>query len=144
MKNLLVALDFSPVTPVLLEQTRQIAKLFDSQVWLLHVAQPDPDFIGYETGSQTQRNHVADHLREDHQKLHQFGETLRSEGIDTTALLIQGATVEKILQEAKKLEITLIIIGYRHHNPLQKIFKENIQESILQQSNCPVLVVPQA
>jgi nucleotide-binding universal stress UspA family protein len=142
MQTLLVTIDFSEITALLLKQAEQIALKFHSKVYLLHIAEPEPDFIGYQTGPQTRRDHVAEHLREEHQKLQKLAEQLRSKEIDTTALLVQGATVEKILQEAKKLKITLILMGSHHYNPLKKLFHSSISQAVLEKAVCPVFVIP--
>ena len=58
------------------------------------------------------REQVAHEYREQqHQVLHSHGEALRADGIETTALLIQGQTAQCILNEAERLGADLIVMG---------------------------------
>ena len=109
--NILVAIDFSPVTGVVLEALEQIAANFSAHVWLIHVAAPDPAFVGYEAGPHSVRNQVADEHRERHQELQGLAERLRGAGVETTALLLQGPTVKLIIEEAGRLSASVIVLG---------------------------------
>ena len=77
----------------------------------MHVAKPNSDFVGYEAGPDVVREQVAHEYREQHQVLHSHGEALRADGIETTALLIQGQTAQCILNEAERLGADLIVMG---------------------------------
>src|SRR4051812_20598922 len=88
--RILVALDLSDATESILAVARRAAKASNGSIILLHVADPDPDFVGYEVGPQVVRDQVAHGFRDQHRALHTLAEELRREGIETTALLIQG------------------------------------------------------
>ena len=53
MKTILVPIDFSDATAPVLAQARLFARAFGSQLVLLKVAEPEPDFVGFEPGPQT-------------------------------------------------------------------------------------------
>jgi nucleotide-binding universal stress UspA family protein len=142
MLKILVAVDFSEITSSIMTQTRIFAQQRSSKVWLIHVAPPDPDFIGYETGPQTVRDHVAQRFREEHRLIQNLATQLRDEGIDAVGLLLQGATVETILEQAQKLEIDLMIMGCHGRKGLLKVFMGSVSEGVLRQSSCPVLLIP--
>jgi nucleotide-binding universal stress UspA family protein len=61
--NLLAAVDFSPVSERVLEVARELAWDEGARVLLLHVAEPDPAFVGYEAGPQVVRDQVAEEFR---------------------------------------------------------------------------------
>ncbi len=67
--KLLVAIDFSEITKRILEKVEQIAIKANAKVWLIHVAQPDPDFIGYNVGPDSERKFMADKFRDQHIKI---------------------------------------------------------------------------
>ena len=46
MKNILVGIDFHDYSETLINKALKLSKPFNSKIWLLHVAAPDPDFIG--------------------------------------------------------------------------------------------------
>jgi nucleotide-binding universal stress UspA family protein len=142
MKTVLVPVDFSPVTPAAIEQAARLAQAFSSAVWLLHVAAPDPDFVGYEPGPSTVREQVAHEMRDTHRRLQEHASQLRERGIDATALQVQGATVETILHEAERLTADVIVLGSHGHGALHRALLGSVSEGVLHQATCPVLILP--
>ena len=65
MKNILVCIDFHEQTKNLINKAAEIAKAFNAKLWLVHVAAPDPDFVGYDVGPQYIRDARADELKEE-------------------------------------------------------------------------------
>ena len=82
MKNLLVTVTFEEKeTSVLLEKAMSIAEKFGSKIWLVHIAAPDPDFVGYEVGPQYIRDHRADELKKEHKLVKRYADELREKKI---------------------------------------------------------------
>lgn len=142
MKTILTALDFSDITPRLLEIAGSLARSYQSTLYLIHVEPPDPDFVGYESGPQHVRNLVAAEAIRHFKEENQIRDRLRNEGIDAHSLVIQGPVVEKILDEADKLAADLIVIGSHGHGALYHMLLGSAGEGILARAACPVLVVP--
>ncbi len=142
MNQILVAIDFSDSTPLVIDQAMILAQATSAKIWLIHVAAPDPDFVGYQTGPQTERDFMAHKYRDEHHELHEWADKLREKGIDVTALLIQGATIETILEKAKSLTVDMIIVGSHGKSGFYKLLVGSVSEGILSYAKCPVLVVP--
>lgn len=142
MKTILVPVDFSPVTARVVEQAAALAQSFSGALWLLHVAAPDPDFVGYETGPDEVRQQVAHEMRDTHRQLQEEAARLRGRGIDTTALQVQGPTVETILREAERLRADLIVLGSHGHGALHRALLGTVSEGVLHRSARPVLILP--
>jgi nucleotide-binding universal stress UspA family protein len=142
MKTVLALLDFSDVTDAVVKAAGELAGTFKAAVYLLHVAAPDPDFVGYEAGPQTVRDSAAKHFREEHRHLHELEERLKKEGMDAHVLLVQGATVEKVLQEAVRLKADVVVMGSHGHGALRNVLVGSVTEGVLRRARCPVLVVP--
>ena len=140
--NLLVAVDCSDSTQKVVNKAQEIAKALSGKLWVIHVAQPEPDFVGYNTGPQTERDYVAKVLHSEHSQIQEIAKNLRNQGIEATALLIQGSTVETIIKEAKKLQVEMIIIGSHNHNPISELFIGSVNKGVISQSKCPILIVP--
>ena len=140
--KILVAVDCSESTQKVVTQAEQMAKGLSAKLWLIHVAQPEPDFVGYDTGPQSVRDYVAERFHAEHSQIQEIAEQLRNEAIETTALLIQGSTVETIIKEAKKLEIDMIIMGSHGRNPISELFLGSVSKGVISQSNYPILIVP--
>jgi nucleotide-binding universal stress UspA family protein len=119
--KLLVAVDFSDASTEVLDRARSLALGMKARVWLLHVAEPDPDFVGYDVGPQTVRDSVAKNFHEEHRALQAHAKAFRSVGIDAVALLVQGSTVQTLLGQAAKLEVDLIAIGSHGKGAMKRL-----------------------
>src|SRR5260221_539176 len=113
MNNILIAVDFDKKTKKLLEYAMQIADKFKSKIWIIHVAAPDPDFVGNRVtgGVNYMEKQLANDLRKEHKTVQRYAKQLSDKGYKSVGLLVQGATVQTVLDEAKKLKVDLIITG---------------------------------
>lgn len=142
MRTIVAAIDFSPVSDAVVEQASALARAFGGALWLLHVAAPDPDFVGYEPGPQTVRASVARELHEDHRRLQERSAALREHGLDCTALLVQGSTPETIVREAERLGADLVVLGSHGHGILRRALLGSVCEHVLHHVHRPLLIVP--
>lgn len=141
MRQILAAVDFSPFMDAVVTHAAALAVAFDARLALLHVAAPDPDFVGYEAGPDTVREDRARELRDEHRRLQEAAEELRERGIESQALLVEGATAEKILDQAHRLSADCIVIGSRGHGALRRALLGSVSEAVLHGSEVPVLIV---
>ncbi|GHB97956.1 universal stress protein [Cerasicoccus arenae] len=144
MKVILCAVDFSDEGKGVVEAAAAEARLRDAQLWLVHVAAPDPTFVGYEAGPDNERIFRAGTLRAEHQTLQERAEELKLQGVDATAILVQGPTCEMLIKEACDLEADLIVIGSHRHGLWHRALWGSTEDSVIEQAPCPVLVVPVA
>lgn len=140
--NILAAVDFSAVTDDVLAALGRIGAATPAKVFLVHVAPPEPDFVGYGTGPDVVRGQVAVELRTQHQHLQRLAGELRAGGVETTALLLQGATVDTLIAEAGKLEADLIVLGSHGHGAVYDFLVGSVAEGVVRRSKVPVLLVP--
>lgn len=139
--SLLVAIDFSNVTDDQLEIVGRLARP-NREIYLLHVAEPDPSFIGLEAGPDEVRHQVAVEFRHEHENLHALADRLRAQGHEVNALLVQGPTVQTILKQAEKLEAEVIIVGSHGRGKLFDLVVGSVSAGIIRKAKVPVLVVP--
>jgi nucleotide-binding universal stress UspA family protein len=142
MKRILVALDFSEVTEKLLAQACSLASAFEAELRFLHVAAPNPAFVGYEAGPQAVREQRAELLRREHRLLQDLAERARRRGIDAKAVLVQGPTVQTILEQAEKSEAELIVLGSHGHGMLYTALLGSVSEGVVRDARSPILLVP--
>ena len=45
--ELLVAVDLSDLTEIVIEEAKKIAKPLNAKIWLIHIAEHDPHFVGW-------------------------------------------------------------------------------------------------
>ena len=139
--SLLVALDFSAVAEDQLEIVGRLAKP-NREVYLLHVAEPDPSFVGYEAGPDEVRHDVAVEFKREHEQLHAMADRLREQGHQVNALMIQGPTVKTILEQADKLDAEVIVVGSHGRGKLFDLVVGSVSAGVIRKSPVPVLVVP--
>ena len=139
--SLLVAVDFSSVSDDQLEIVGRLASPH-REIYLLHVAEPDPSFIGYEAGPDEVRHDVAVEFKQEHEQLHALADRLREQGHEATALLVQGPTVQTILKQAEKLEAEVIVVGSHGRGKLFDLVVGSVSAGVIRKSKVPVLVVP--
>ncbi len=142
LKNILVAVDFNDAVGELLGYAEALAIKFGAKVWVLHVAEPEPDFIGYEPGPQYIRDVKAEEYRDEHRNLQIYCDSFLNENIEKEALLIQGSTVEAVLDEAKKLKSDLLIVGTHKHSFLHNLLQEQVSLKLFKNANIPLLAIP--
>lgn len=140
--KLLVAVDFSDPTELILRVAKRLAKSLDASVWVVHAAEPEPDFVGYDAGPEVVRGQVAKELREEHRRLQEYADELREAGVDATAMLVRGPTVEALLAMAEKQEADLIIAGSHGRGMVAEIFMGSVSQGLIRDGRWPVTVVP--
>jgi len=141
-KNVVAAVDFSQVSVAVLEHAAALATALSAKVWLLHVAAPEPEFVGYAVGPDSVRDQRAAELRSEHRELQHRTEALRERGLEAQALLVQGPTVEKILSEAASLEADLIVMGSHGRGAIGRALLGSVSEGVLHAARCPVTILP--
>ncbi len=140
--KILVAVDLSEATAKIVEEAKNMAEALSAKLWLIHAARPEPAFIGYDPGPQSVRDSVAKEFHVEHGKIHDLAESLRQAGLEVTALLVQGESVQAILHEAEKFDVDMIIIGSHGRGLMHQLILGSTSEGVLHKARCPVLVVP--
>ncbi|HEX6104740.1 MAG TPA: universal stress protein [Gemmatimonadales bacterium] len=143
--NILAAVDFSGFTdPILAALDRIAAEVPETRIWLLHVAEPDPSFVGYDAGPAAVRDQVAAEYRRERQQLQECAARLERSGREVTALVVPGAIADVILAESARLEIDLIVMGSHGYGTLAELIVGGVSKVVLRKATCPVLVIPPA
>jgi nucleotide-binding universal stress UspA family protein len=142
MKNILLAIDFNDGERILIDKALEWAKAFGAKIWMLHVASPEPEFVGFGVGPQYIRDSMAAELKKEHKMLFEYANQIKSEGVDADGLLIKGMTTDMIMKEADKLNIDLIITGHQDHSLLYKLFFGSVAAGVVRKTKIPVLLIP--
>lgn len=144
MKTILVPVDFSDVTDAVLDAARQFAAAFEARIIVINVAEPEPDFVGFEAGPPSVRVAVARDFKAERQRLDEIKARLSSGGGEVSALHIQGPIIDKILAEAEQQKADLIVIGSHGHGAIYDLLVGTITHGVIKDAHCPVVVVPAA
>jgi nucleotide-binding universal stress UspA family protein len=140
--KLLVAVDLSESTQTIVEKVEEINKEYPAKVWILHNAEPDPDILEFKVDPLAAREALAKKFHNEHRQIQEIANRLRKAGLDATALLVRGATVETILKEASDLDVDMIVVGTHGRGAMYQLLLGSVSEGILHKSPYPVLVIP--
>jgi len=140
--KILVCVDLSESTEKILNRIEGLCRPLNARVWLLHNAVPEPETIEFKVDPIEARESLAKKFHHQHRQIQQLAERFRKTGVDATALLVHGKTVDTILTEAADLDIDVIVVGSHGRGAMYQLLVGSISEGVLQRSRLPVLVIP--
>lgn len=140
--NILICIDLSESTALVMQYAHELVKFSSAKVWVLFVADPEPDFVGLDVGPQSVRDSLAKQLHSEHCKIQEIADRLRKDGVDATALMAQGTTAETIIKEASKIKSDIIVVGSHGKGVASQLLVGSVSEQIIHKAECPILVVP--
>lgn len=140
--KILVCVDLSDATEIILEKTESLARRLSAKVWLLHNAQPDPGKVEFKVDPIAAREDLAKRFHDEHRQIQALAQRLRDSGIESSSLLVHGTTVESILTEAADLGVDMIIVGSHGRSAMFQLLLGSVSEGVLHKSRLPVLVIP--
>ena len=138
--ELLVCLDFSETAQRVFDVGTDLALRLGANLVLLHVAAPEPDFVGYDVGPQTIRDDRKQALRREQQELETWCEAARSKGLSVRTVMVEGTTHTAILEHAAAAQ--WIVMGSHGRSALMDMLVGSTTQAVLRHSPVPVLVVP--
>jgi nucleotide-binding universal stress UspA family protein len=142
MKTILACVDFSELERSVIDAGVALASASGGELHVLHVAEPEPDFVGYGTGPQTVRDTVAATIREAHRRVEALVEQVARGGVAAHAHLLRGPYADTILREAERLGADVIVIGSHRHGRLHDLFVGSVAAEVLRGAKVAVMVVP--
>ena len=149
--RILVAVDLKTGTDQLLAEAQRYGHALNATVDVIHVAEPDPDFVGYIKSDHVEkptqedliRDGKANDLRSEHQQTQTIGATLRTRGVRVDqALTVQGPVLGTILDYAHKLNSNLLMLGSHQHSTLYRLWHGDTAADAAKRAPCALLVVP--
>ena len=140
--KILVCVDLSKSTETIVNKIEELTRSLSARVWLLHNAIPEPDTIEFKVDPIAARESLAKKFHVEHREIQKLAERLRKAGVETTALLVHGKTIDVILKEAADLDVDMIAVGSHGHGAMYQLLVGSISEDVLHRSRLPVLVIP--
>ena len=160
MKRILVPIDFSDVTPSVINLARQLAKALDAEIHLVHVreltAAATPGALGYGlagmpelapmagvpvAGFEPMPNPMVEN-EDEKSKLACWQKEIAQDGIKVTLNQPTGAVAEEILNQADAINADLIVMGIHGHSAMYNLLVGSATKGVLKHSTRPVLLIP--
>ncbi len=143
MQNVLVPVDFSPVSTRVIDTAGQVARVFSATLWLLHVAPRDPDLFGQQLRRKViEDDDVPDTLAEVHGRLKSEAARLGNAVVDARTILIRGNAARTIIDEAARLPADLIVMGSHGRSAVYRALVGSVSEQVMTRAECPLLILP--
>lgn len=142
MKNIILPIDFSDTTDILVEGAVDFAKEIAGKIFLIHVAPADIGFaigdMGFQYFPEIEKSEISEELAE----LNEIEKRIKAKGVACEHLLKQGIAAEIILDYAKDKKANYIVMGSHGRSGIYDVFVGSLTKDITKKSTIPVLVVP--
>lgn len=144
MKNILVPIDFSVQAEYAAKVASDIARHTNSKIFLLHMLElptgvVDPSSFG--TSNNTPTSLLF--LKRAHEKFEDFKKQPHFEGIEVEDSVLFHKAFDGIIDESKKHNADLIVMGSRGTSGLEEMLIGSNTEKVVRNSDVPVLVIKQ-
>lgn len=140
MNKVLAPIDFSSVTGEVIAQAVKLCKAFNSELVLMFVAQPHPNFMGCDIDKGRRWREVC--LSEQGAEIVSYAEKADSAGVAVSIVVQQGPVVESILEVSKTIEADWIVLGSHGHGALYDLLVGSTVEGVMSVATVPTVVVP--
>jgi len=140
--NILVTVDLSEASNLVIEAARGVADLTGASIYVLHVIESDPEIVVYSSHPEEVQTRIAKNFPLEHQGVSALVQKLQDEGLDANSWLALGPGAVTTLKEADKLEAGLIVVGTHGHGAVYDALIGSFSAGIIRKSKLPVLVVP--
>jgi nucleotide-binding universal stress UspA family protein len=142
MKSILVPVDFSKATELVLKATVTMAKALDARVTLMNVAPREPDVFGHQLTRKVVTEPVPEDVRERYDKLMGCAKWLEDADVIVKPLLVRDDRVRAVIQEVEREDVDLIVMGSHGRGALYRRIMGSVSEGVMREAKCPVLIIP--
>lgn len=141
IKKILVAVDFSEVSPIVAKWAKDFAKKLGAKIYLIYVLE---DLTGLESIYVDQKTlmNLEKELRNGAIKsMEEFVKNYFSDFENLDTLIKSGDVVEKIIEAASENKVDLIVIGTHGRKGLDRILFGSVAEGVVKNSPIPVVTL---
>ncbi len=144
MKSIIVAVDLLPKTSAILKIAKKFSKAFDAKLYIVHSESIEVYFNSIISEDYNQPCvELIDELKKNIKtQLTEIQNKLLEENIKAESILMDGLTVDNILEEAKKVDANLIIIGSHKHGKFYHFLFGSIHNMLINKSTVPIMIIP--
>lgn len=137
-KRLLVPVDFSEITPRVIEMARRMAAP-DAQILLLHTVETLPTVMEGTYGVYAHRRDVDEMVRLSRERLEQLAAGVGDKRIQPQVR--EGKPAAEIVDVAQEAGADVIVIGSHGRSRLDHLLLGSVTERVLRRARCHVFVV---
>lgn len=149
--KILVAIDYSRSTPVIVKKAKELAEAFSAEVILLHVLSdityysslnysPITGFDSFSTMDIVQTSTREDLKEATNKYLEKVADNFKDVKVKT--VIREGDFADEILKGCEEAKAKIVVMGTHSRSGFDKIFMGSVAESVLHKSEIPVYIVP--
>jgi nucleotide-binding universal stress UspA family protein len=143
MKKILVPVDFSDITPEVLDYAIHFATDDAGSITVLHVAPPNPIYPSLDEEPILMQAYVNEELAREKEELRAITEHIQKQGVMADSVLLQGSIIDTIIDEAKEMQADMIVMGKESHGLLYRTLLGTTSEGVIRRARVPVLIIPE-
>ncbi|MEC5394006.1 universal stress protein [Bergeyella sp. RCAD1439] len=142
MTTLILPVDFSDTTEVLLNGAVKFAKEAGAKIILMHVTPADIGFAIGDMGFQYFPEIEQDEIKEELRQLKALQDQVAAQGVECEHILKQGDAKTIILDYAEEKKADYIVMGSHGRSGIYDVFVGSLTKELTKNSPIPVLVIP--
>lgn len=133
-RNITVAVDTNDSVGELLGYAESIALKFNAKIWVIHVLEGQSD--------KDQHSISPDDEIASKRNMEALCDGFIDESLEREILVLNGPTVDKVLEQVKDLESDLLIVGTHKYSFLYNLISRRVSIQLFKKSNIPILAIP--
>ena len=145
MKSILTAVDFSPVTPKVLEGASTLAHATGVGILLLNVVEPAAAYVPVGAAMDVITAPIPlepPDMEAVKARLEELSAPLRAAGVPVETLAVTGLPADEILTAAEESGAGMIVLGSHGHGAVYQLFAGSIVTAVRHKARVPVTVIP--
>ena len=133
-RNITVAVDTNDSVGELLGYAESIALKFNAKIWVIHVLEDQSD---KDQGSTSPDDEIASK-----RNMEALCEGFIEDSLEREILVLNGPTVNRVLEQVKDLGSDLLIVGTHKYSFLHNLISRRVSIQLFKKSNIPILAIP--
>lgn len=133
-RNIAVAIDTNDSVGGLLSYAESIALKFNAKIWVIHVLE--------NPSAESEDAPDPDHQINSKRNMEALCEGFIDESLESEILILNGPTVDKVLEQVKDLGSDLLIVGTHKYSFLHNLISRRVSIQLFKKSNIPILAIP--
>lgn len=142
MTTILAPVAFSPVSARIVAHAGALARALRGRVLVLAVVVEPVLRKEYVPPPDSLARVMVGNEQAARRRLAMLVKRLARKNVPVTSVLLQGSPTQVILEQARKTEAALIVMGSHGHSAFYELIAGSTTQRVLRQTRCPVVIVP--
>ena len=137
--SILVSMKFIENPDEILERSLEVAKKYDAKIYIIHVIEDMPKLSFYSDAYRLWEEFRDQAVKSTLQEMTKYIHTLSKDFSDIEPIIDVGSPCEKVIEQADKLDVDLIIVGRHSRSGVSQLMHKNVGNKIIRMARRPVL-----